>query len=72
MTTNSQREQNLKDIAELDRRVGEYEVGRSALLSSDKVWGMVSKIDYTKWRETHFDGIDADKLFDELETWEQG
>ncbi|GHU62230.1 hypothetical protein AGMMS49983_03310 [Clostridia bacterium] len=34
------------DLEELDRRVDEYEAGRSTLLSSDEVWDMVAKFDY--------------------------
>jgi hypothetical protein len=32
------------DLEELDRRVGEYEAGRSTLLSSDEVWDMVATL----------------------------
>ena len=34
------------DVEELDRRVAEYEAGRSVLLSSEEVWDTVSKFDY--------------------------
>ena len=34
------------DVEELDRRVAEYEDGRSILLNSDDMWDIVSKFDY--------------------------
>jgi hypothetical protein len=34
------------DVEELDRRVAEYEAGRSVLLTSDEVWDTVNKFDY--------------------------
>ena len=34
------------DAEELDRRVTEYEAGRSVLLTSDEVWDTVNKFEY--------------------------